>query len=160
MQRSEIPAARLRHVPGWTEPQPIGVPMAGMEKSTVRAIAVVALLFVTAWALRGYLPGNEPVGDRQRPAGSPAALIVDIALLSISVAIIGFAIVARLRNRQARRPGLGQLPRSRGSVGRTTWRFSLIALAVVIGWLLFVMTLMQLGIQGPGQQPPSGTPTV
>ena len=71
--------------------------MAGMDKSTARAIAVIALLFVTAWALRGYLPGVERVVDRQRPPSSPAALIVDIALLSISVAIIGIAIITRLR---------------------------------------------------------------
>src|SRR5262245_16583288 len=111
--------------------------MAGMERSTARVIAVIVLLFVTAWALRGYLPGSEPVADRERPTSSPAALIVDIALLSISVAIIGFAIVARLRNRKARRPGPGQLPLGRGAIGRPTWRFSLIALALAIGWLLF-----------------------
>ncbi len=64
--------------------------MAGIDKSTARAIAVIALLFVTAWALRGYLPGSEPVADRQRPQSSPAALVVDVALLSISVAIIGY----------------------------------------------------------------------
>jgi len=122
--------------------QPIGVPMAGIDKSTARAIAVVALLFVAAWALRGYLPGAEPVSDRQRPAGSPAALVVDVALLAGSVAIIGIAIVSRLRNRQARRPGMGQLPESPGTVGRPTWRFSLIALGLMIGWLLLVLVLM------------------
>jgi hypothetical protein len=140
--------------------QPIGVPMAGMEKSTVRAIAVLALLFVTAWALRGYLPGIEPAADRQRPASNPAALIVDIALVSISVGIIGFAIVARLRNRQARRPGPTSLPEGRGAMGRPTWRFSLLALAVIIAWLLLVMVLSQLGVGGPGDRTPSGTPTI
>ena len=48
--------------------------MAGIDKSTARAIAVVALLFVAAWALRGYLPGIEPVADRgaatQQPRGA------------------------------------------------------------------------------------------
>ena len=89
---------------------------------------MIALLFVTAWALRGYLPGIEPVADRERPTSSPAALVVDVALLGISVAIIGFAIISRLRNRQARRPAPGQLPEGRGAMGRPTWRFSLIAL--------------------------------
>ena len=118
--------------------QPIGVPMAGIDRSTARAIAVVALLFVAAWALRGYLPGSEPVADRERPPSSPAALIVDIALLAGSVVIIGIAIVSRLRNRQARRPGAGQLPASPGTMGRPTWRFSLIALGLLIGWLALV----------------------
>jgi hypothetical protein len=134
--------------------------MAGIDKSTARVIAVIALLFIIAWALRGYLPGSEPVADRQRPASSPAALVVDVALLSISVAIIGIAIITRLRNRQARRPGPGSLPESRGTMGRPTWRFSLIALALAIGWLLLVMLLMRLGVRGPGEQSPSGTPTI
>jgi hypothetical protein len=134
--------------------------MAGMEKSTARAVAVIALLFVTAWALRGYLPGSEPATDRQQPASSPAALIVDIALLGLSVAIIGAAIVARLRNRQVRRPGPGSLPLSPGTIGRPTWRFSLIALALVIGWLLLVMVLTQLGLGGPADHTPTGAPTV
>ncbi len=121
---------------------------------------MIALLFVAAWALRGYLPGSEPVADRQRPQSSPVALVVDVALLSISVAIIGFAIIARLRNHEARRPGAGSLPGSRGAMGRPTWRFSLIALALAIGWLLLVMLLMRLGVGAPGDQSPSGSPTI
>jgi hypothetical protein len=140
--------------------QPIGVPMAGIDKSTARAIAVVALLFVAAWALRGYLPGVEPVADRERPASSPAALIVDVALLAGSVAIIGIAIISRLRNRQARRPDAGQLPASPGTIGRPTWRFSLIALGLLIVWLVMVLVLMRMGVGSPGDNPPSGPPTV
>ena len=121
---------------------------------------MIALLFVAAWALRGYLPGSEPVADRQRPQSSPVALVVDVALLSISVAIIGFAIIARLRNHEARRPGAGSLPGSRGAMGRPTLRFSLIALALAIGWLLLVMLLMRLGVGAPGDQSPSGSPTI
>src|SRR4029453_3187342 len=134
--------------------------MAGIDKSTARVIAVITLLFVTAWALRGYLPGIEPAADRQRSASSPAALVVDIVFLSISVAIIGLAIITRLRNREARRPGPGQLPGSRGTMGRPTWRLSLIAIALAIAWLLVVMLLVQLGIGEPGEQAPSGTPSV
>ena len=53
--------------------------MAGIDRSTARAIAVIALLSVAAWALRGYMPGGEPVADRQRPPSNPAALVVDVA---------------------------------------------------------------------------------
>jgi len=133
--------------------------MAGMERSTARAVAVVALLFITAWALRGYLPGIERAVERDRPQNNSLALVVDIALLAVSVGIIGYAIVSRLRNRSARRPGLGQLPQGRGTIGRPTWRFSLIALALVISWLLFVMLLMRLGVHGQGDQIPSGAPS-
>ena len=131
--------------------------MAGIDKSTARTIAVIALLFVVAWALRGYLPGIERVAERERSHENPVALAVDVALLSIAVGIIGFAIIARLRNRQVRRPGPGQLPEGRGTVGRPTWRFSLIALALVIGWVLLVMVLMRLNVQVPGEQA-AGTP--
>jgi hypothetical protein len=133
--------------------------MGGIDKSTARAIAVLALLFVAAWALRGYLPGIDRMAQRERPSGSPAALVVDIALLTISVAIMGVAIVVRLRNRPARRPAPGRLPESPGTMGRPTWRFALIALGVAIAWLLLVLLLMRLGAHGPGDQPPSGSST-
>lgn len=133
--------------------------MAGIDRSTARAVAVVALLFIAAWALRGYLPGVEPVADRERPTSSPAALIVDVALLAGSVVIIGIAIVSRLRNRQARRPGAGQLPASPGGMGRPTWRFSLIALGLLIAWLILVLVLMRMGVGNLGEQPPSDLPT-
>lgn len=134
--------------------------MAGIDKSTARVIAVIALLFVTAWALRGYLPGSDPAADQQRPSSSPLALVVDVVLLFMSVAIIGIAIVTRLRNRERRRPGAGRLPESGGAMGRPTWRISLIALALVIAWLLLVMILTRMGVQGPAELGPSGTPTV
>jgi uncharacterized membrane protein YhdT len=133
--------------------------VAGIDKSKARAIAVVALLFVAAWALRGYLPGSEPVADRQRPSSSPLALVVDVVLLSISVGIMGIAIIMRLRKRGTRRPAAGQLPASPGGMGRPSWRFSLIALAIAIAWVLLVMLLMRLGVHGPADQPPPGAPT-
>ena len=147
-------------MPGWGEAQPIGVPMAGIDKSTARAIAVLALLFITAWALRGYLPGNGHGVDRQRHTSSPVALVVDVALLSIAVAIIGFAIVVRMRSRAARRPGVAELPGRWGAMGRPTWRFSLVALAVAIVWLLLVILLMHLGNSISGDRPPTGASTV
>ncbi len=133
--------------------------MAGIDRSTARAVAVVALLFVAAWALRGYLPGIEPVADRERPPSSPAALIVDVALLAGSVVIIGFAIITQLRNRQARRPGAGQLPASPGTMGRPTWRFTLIALGLLIVWLVLILVLMRMGVGSLGGQPSSAVPT-
>jgi hypothetical protein len=135
------------------------MPMAGIDKSTVRVTAVIALLFVAAWALRGYLPGIERVAERERQHSNPVAFAVDIALVSISVAIIAFAVIVRLRNRKTRRPGPGQLPEGSGTIGRPTWRFGLIALGILIGWLLLVMLLMRMGLGGPGETSPAGTPT-
>jgi hypothetical protein len=135
--------------------------MAGIDKSVRRAIAVIALLVVAALALRGYLPGSESVADRERPASSPFALIVDIALLSAAVAIIGFAIISRLRDRVMRPATRAQLPgRSGGATGRPTWRFALIALGLIIGWLVLVLLLMRIGVVGPFDEPGSGPATV
>lgn len=133
--------------------------MAGVHRSTQRVIAVIVLLSVAALALRGHLPGVEPAPDRERPQSSPLALVIDIVLLTAAVAIIGFAIIVRLRNPAARRPGNRQLPGGPGAIGRPTWRFSLIALAVIVAWLLLVMTLSQLGVRDPLDEPPSSAPT-
>ena len=127
-----------------------------MDKSTQRVIAVIALLVVAAWALRGYIPGGEPIGERDRPAGSPLAMAVVIAMLCAAVAIIGFAIIVRMRDRKPRRAPGGALPRESGAVGRPTWRFSLIALAALIAWLALVALLT--GIEGPGEPPPADPP--
>lgn len=129
--------------------------MAGIGKSAQRAIAVVALLILAAWALRGYIPGDERVAGRERSPGSPAAVFVVVALLTAAVAVIGFAIIQRLRDRPRRRAPAGTLPRSSASTGRPSWRFSLAALALVIGWLLLVMLLTRLDMQGPIEEPSS-----
>ncbi|MGX9788906.1 DUF4129 domain-containing protein [Mycobacterium sp. MMS18-G62] len=129
--------------------------MAGVDRSTQRVIAVIVLLIITATALRGYLPGVDRAAAHERPQSSPLALFVDIALLTVAVGIIAFAIIARLRDRTPRRAGMGQLPRGPGAMGRPTWRFSLIALGLIVGWLLIVLTLMQLGRPNPVDQPPA-----
>ena len=127
--------------------------MARIDRSTQRVIAVIALMTGAALALRGYLPGVEPIAERERPPSSPAALIVVIAMVCAAVAVIGFAIVVRLRDRTLGPAPAGALPRSPNSDGRMSWRFSLLVLALVIGWLLLVLLLTRLG--GPPEQPAS-----
>jgi hypothetical protein len=128
--------------------------MATIDKSAQRAIGVIALLGVAALALRGYLPGSESAADRERPTSSPLALVADIVLLSVAVAIIGFAIISRLRDRRIQPATRAELPaRSGGLTGRPTWRFTLIALGLIIGWLVLVQLLMRLDIGGLADQP-------
>lgn len=131
--------------------------MARIDRSTQRVIAVIALMIVAALALRGYIPGGEPIAERRRPPSNPAALIVVVAMVSAAVAIIGFAIIARLRDRSPRPASAGPLPRGSGGTGRPSWRFALVLLALVIGWLLMVLLLMRVG--GPSDGP-SSAPTV
>ncbi|MGV0714796.1 DUF4129 domain-containing protein [Mycolicibacterium sp. XJ662] len=128
--------------------------MAGFDKSTQRVIAVIALLILAAWGLRGYLPGApEPPAEREPPQSNPAALAAVVALLTAAVAIIGFAIIVRLRDRRPRPPSSAPLPRSPGTVGRSRWRFSLIALAVIVAWLLLIIVLSRVGDQDLIEQP-------
>ena len=122
--------------------------MAAIDRSTQRVIAVIALMTVAALALRGYIPGvggDESIGERERPPSNPAALFVVIAMVCAAVLIIGFAIIARLRDRTPRPTSAGPLPRGPGTLGRPNWRFSLVVLALVIGWLLLVLLLTRLG---------------
>ena len=130
--------------------------MAGIDRSTQRVIAVIALMIVAALALRGYIPGGEPITERERPPSNPAALIVVVAMVCVAVAIIGFAIIARLRDRTPTPASAGPLPRGSGATARPSWRVALVALALLIGWLVLVLVLMRLG--GQSDQTPAGTP--
>lgn len=124
-------------------------------------IAVIALMVLAAWGLRGYIPGTteRPAEPRQPEESNPAALIAVVVLLSAAVAIIGFAIIVRLRDRSPRPPSAGALPRSPGTRVRPTWRFSLIALSVVIAWLLLIVVLSRIGGQDAIEQPMPGSGT-
>ncbi len=132
--------------------------MAGIDRSTQRVIVVIALMTVAALALRGYIPGGEPISERERSPSNPAALVVVVAMVCAAVVIIGFAIVARLRDRTPSPATAGGLPRGSGTVGRPTWRFTLVVLAMVICWLLLVLLLMRLG--GSSEPTMAETPTV
>ncbi|AEV72280.1 hypothetical protein MycrhN_1665 [Mycolicibacterium rhodesiae NBB3] len=131
--------------------------MARIDRSAQRVIAVIALMTVAALALRGYLPGAEPIAERERPPGNPAALIVVIVMVCAAVAVIAFAIVVRLRDRTPGPAPAAALPRTKSTIGRPGWRFALVVFALVIGWLLLVLLLARLGT--PSEQPASAPPT-
>jgi len=131
--------------------------MAVTDRSTQRVIGVIALMIVAAVALRGYIPGGgETIAERERPPSNPAALIVVIVMVCAAVAIIGFAIIARLRDRTPRPASQGDLPRASRSTGRPSLRFTLILLGLVVGWLLLVLLLTRLG---PPADPMSEAPS-
>ncbi len=134
--------------------------MAGIDKSTRRVIAVITLMVLAALTLRGYLPGSQPAAEQKRPPSNPAALVVVTAMVTAAVAVIGFAIIARMRDRRPKRRAGGEPPRAAGTMGRPSWRFALIGLAVVIVWLLLVMLLTSLGGGDAVQQPSAGSPPV
>ncbi|MCT7661435.1 DUF4129 domain-containing protein [Mycobacterium deserti] len=128
--------------------------MARTDNSTRRVITVIALMILAALALRGYLPGTARAEEREPPdPDSPLALFVVVGLVCVAVAIIGFAVLTRLRDRRPVRPSAGELPRSPGVVGRPTRRFAMIALALLIGWLLLVVLLLQIDGPNAVEQP-------
>ena len=126
--------------------------MAGTDRSTQRVIAVIALLVLAACGAAWIPPGRRArLAERERPPSSPTALVVVIAMLTAAVAIIGFAIIARMRDR-----------RPRGAAGRRaaerpgTRRSADLALLAdrprrVIGWLALVLLLTRLAGAGPGR---------
>ncbi len=126
------------------------------------AVTLAVLVVVATLALRGYLPGI----DRTPPArdtDDPAASTFVIALLVASVAIVGLAVIARLRRGSAAAAASsGRSEWMRGTRKRPTWRLLLLAFALVAAWLLAVMVLTRLGAGiavGPPNVPPGATPT-
>jgi Domain of unknown function (DUF4129) len=131
---------------------------AGFSTATRRVIVVITLMVLAAWTLRGYFPGNRQAAERPEPHDSPAALAAVIVLLCAAVAIIGFAVIVRMRDRRPARAPAGALRRGSVAGGRPSWRFTLVALAAVIAWLLLVMLLTRVTTPGPSETPPSAPP--
>ncbi|MGV0786678.1 DUF4129 domain-containing protein [Mycolicibacterium sp. XJ2] len=128
--------------------------------STRRVIAVIALMVLVAWALRGYVPGAERTaeGPEQRQS-NPLALAAVIVLLCAAVAIIGFAIIVRMRDKRPLPAPAGSLPRDRRTGDRPSWRFTLVALAALIGLVFLVLLLSRLSLPVPTEEvPPAATP--
>lgn len=120
----------------------------------------VALLFVAAVALRGYVPGAEP-RPREPAAQNPFVLAAVAGLLMAAVAVVAVAVIVRLRNRSATPPrvaGRSDWLR-RDERGRLTWRIGLIAAGLILGWLLLSALLSRFGggrwgdTSGPGAVP-------
>jgi hypothetical protein len=138
----------------------IGVPMPVIDKAAGRVVAVIVLLMVIAASLRGYLPGGERA-SQQEPPHSSASLAYVVALLGISLVIVGAAVIARLRDPRKVAASAG-LPEGRfgGGMGRPSWRVLLMGFGVLVGWLLLVWLLTRLiGPRGVGQPPGATAPT-
>lgn len=117
--------------------------MPGMDKPTGRVVALIVLLLVVAAALRGYFPARHPAPRAE--SGGRAALVLVVAILAGTLALIAIAVVARLRDPRAPAPGAGALSDMLGTGrGRPSWRVLLIGLGVIAAWLLLVLLLDRL----------------
>ncbi|MGB7867610.1 MAG: DUF4129 domain-containing protein [Mycobacterium sp.] len=129
------------------------------DRSTGRVVAVIVLLIVIAASLRGYLPGVDRAA-RRGPPDSPASLVYVIAMLSVSVVIVGVAIIVRLRDPRRAAPSASGLPeRFSDGRGRPTWRVLVIGAAVLVAWLLAVWLLSHFVALNIGGQPPAAPPS-
>jgi len=114
------------------------------DKPTGRVVALIVLLMLVAAALRGYLPAHDR-STRTELVGNRAALMIIVAILSVTLALVTMAVIARLRDPQAVAPHTRDLSEMLGGGrGRTNWRVLLIGLAVVVAWLLIALLLAQL----------------
>jgi hypothetical protein len=127
------------------------------DKATGRVVAVIVLLIAIAAALRGYLPGVERA-DRPPPQ-SGASLVYVAALLTVSLAIVAVALIARLRDPQRAASSASPLPKTfSDGGGRPAWRVMLIVATVLLVWLVLAWLLSQL--VGPHQiDQPQSPPT-
>ncbi|GBE65574.1 hypothetical protein MFM001_20360 [Mycobacterium sp. MFM001] len=139
--------------------------MPGVDKATGRVVAVIVLLVVVAASLRGYLPGVEQQSQQEPPRNS-ASLPYVVALLAVSLAIVGASLIVRLRDPRRPAPSAGGLPDrfSRGTA-HPGWRILLIGAAVLVVWLLIVWLLSRfIGPHGlraadlPGESQTTPTP--
>ncbi len=129
------------------------------DRSTGRVVAVIVLLIVIAASLRGYLPGVDRAA-RRGPPDSPASLVYVIAMLSVSVVIVGVAIIVRLRDPRRAAPSAGGLSeRFSDGRGRPTWRVLVIGAAVLVAWLLAVWLLSHFVTLNIGGEPPAAPPS-
>lgn len=138
---------------------------AGIDKPTGRVVVLIALLIAAAAALRGYLPVPDRV-PRAEPGGGRAAMVFVVAVLSATVTLMAFAIVARLRDPRAMAPKQTDLSEMVGNrLGRPSWRVLLIGLALIVAWLLTVTLLARLWLPHAVVAPstpapdPSATPS-
>lgn len=124
---------------------------------------LAALIVVAAVAVRGSLPGATPPPPDTGPGRHPAAAVLVIAMLAVSLVLIAVAVLARIRDPRASvGVGAGWSDRYRGPTGRTRWRPILIVLALGVAWLLLVALLTRWGMSRPVSPPapPQGAATV
>jgi hypothetical protein len=129
------------------------------DRSTGRVVGVIVLLIVIAASLRGYLPGVDRA-ERRSPPDSPASLVYVIAMLSVSVVIVGVAIIVRLRDPRRAAPSAGGLSeRFSDGRGRPSRRVLVIGAAVLVAWLLAVWLLSHFVALNISGQPPAAPPS-
>jgi len=109
-----------------------------------RVALLLALLIVAAVTLRGRLPIPQPV-PRNTASGDDASLTGVVALLSVSMLVMAFAMLHRKSGPP--RPPAREFPEGpRGARSGWNLRLGLIAVGLLIAWLVAVAVLNRLGV--------------
>lgn len=124
--------------------------MDAAQKQIARAAALILLVAIAAFSLRGYIPDVDRV-PRRPPTDSSAALIAVCVLLAVSVAILVVAFVASVRGRPARRPQAPMVV-ERGRLGTTDRKAVLIGAAVLIVGVVVALGFGPLRVGTEAQQ--------
>lgn len=140
-----------------------GVPMPGSDKPTRRVVALIVLLVCAAASLRGYLPANIRAAHDES-ADHPAAQVLVIVLLGVSLALIAISVIAQIREQRTAAQGVDSRSQTLGGRGgRPSWRVMVIGLAVILAWLLLLWLLARLpgyqAVDAPASGPGSRTPS-
>jgi Domain of unknown function (DUF4129) len=133
--------------------------MPGIDKPTGRVVALIVLLIAVAAALRGYLPAQSRA-PLAAAGGNRTAMMVVIAALAGTLALMAVAVIARLRDPRSGAPTAGDLSDmiGRGKV-RPSWRVLLIGLGVIVAWLLIATLLARLFVPHDVSSAPAAATT-
>lgn len=143
----------------------------GAGRPEVRVAALVALVIATGVALRGRLPDEHRV-PRDRAPDSPASAVGVVTMLTVSLLVIGIALVASARRPKVVGPAIGhQLPAGTAD-GSGNWRLRLIIIGIglVVSWVVAYLLISEFQLEnhlrqdvqppplpddtGPAQAPP------
>lgn len=124
------------------------------RRAAGRAALLLVLLIVAAVTLRGRLPTPQQVPHRAE-SGDDASLTGVVALLSVSMLVMAFAMLHRKSGPP--RPPAREFPEGPRGKGRA-WnlRLGLIAVGLLIAWLVAVAVLNRLGANPETPQLPAG----
>lgn len=129
------------------------------DKPTGRVVALIVLLIVVAAALRGYLPAHEHTAHTES-GPSRVAFVFVVAALSVTLALVAVAVIARLRDPRAIAPANRDLSEMLGTGrGRPNWRVLLIGLVVIVAWLLVAMLVSRVVPHGVAPSPQAPAPS-
>ncbi|BBX19260.1 hypothetical protein CRI77_00300 [Mycolicibacterium duvalii] len=124
--------------------------MPGDGKAVARKVAVLVAVLLSALALRGYLPGDQPdppprQPDEGRGGGSAVAVV---AMFAVALAIMTLAVFAQPRRRRAGHTE--EPPRRRGGAGGPLrWRLLAFAAVVMLVWLAVLLLLQRWEVDVP-----------